>query len=89
MYNECCVAALCSSELWSVASEHEPFSVEQKEAGAAKDFTHVPPGVPGVEHRFPLLWQLAVVRPMLMPYSVYSPLYRTNLCTLYCILFYL
>lgn len=87
-----CVSALCSSELWSVASEHEPFSVEQKEAGVAKDFTHVPPGVPGVEHRFPLLWQLAVVRPMPMPmlmlYSIYSAssLYRTQsaLSTAFC-----
>ena len=45
-----------------MASEHSPFAAEQKEAALKKDFTQVPPGVPGAEHRFPLLWQLAVVR---------------------------
>ena len=57
-----CSTALCSSDNWSVASEHSPFAAELKEAALKKDFTQVPPGVPGVEHRFPLLWQLAVVR---------------------------
>lgn len=52
--------ALASDDLSVLATDHCPYTREQKEANL-QDFTHVPGGVPGVETRLPIVFTEGVV----------------------------
>ena len=52
--------ALRKGEIQTVSTDHCSFTLAQKDAGR-EDFTRIPGGLPGVEHRFELLWPYGVV----------------------------
>ncbi len=51
--------ALRDGQLQSVSSDHCPFTDAQKRVGLG-DFTRIPPGLAGIQHRLPLLWEHGV-----------------------------
>ncbi len=53
--------ALRKGEIQTVSTDHCSFTLAQKDAGR-EDFTRIPGGLPGVEHRFELLWSYGVVK---------------------------
>jgi dihydropyrimidinase len=52
-------AALADGEIDTIATDHSPFNLGQKAAGRG-DFSKIPNGVPGVEHRLTLLFEEGV-----------------------------
>jgi dihydropyrimidinase len=60
------LAALARGEIDIVASDHSPYTMEQKlPDGAATSFTRVANGLPGVELRLPLLYSACVASSVL------------------------
>lgn len=56
---EALMCGLVDGSLDTLATDHCPFFMRQKEAGRA-DFSKIPNGAPGVEHRMELLYSAAV-----------------------------
>ena len=70
-------AALASGVVQTLASDHCPFTLEQKARFAASDFTRIPGGVGGIEFRLALLYTFGVL-PGKLPLARFVDLVSTK-----------